>query len=215
MTRGSGVIKSVRYYSSVCFIYGATLLFALYLFKPSLFNSSNAVASVPSLDSTPAQPVQLETQKPIVMGKPVWLTVPKIGLEIRVMEGHYNENDGSWTLRDGRIETYFAMPSALANDLGGNTIIYGHSNKHVFSPLVKLEPGDIAEVRTENGHVFRYVFVDQLTVTPEDTSIFTLEGTPKLILQTCTGNWYEQRGLHSFTLAETIPASTGVSGEQS
>jgi LPXTG-site transpeptidase (sortase) family protein len=206
MARGRTFLRIVRYYSSVCLLYGGTLLLGLYLFNPSLF-STPVVQSHPALENTPTEPATVEPQRVITMGKPVRLLVPKIALDIRVMEGHYNETDGSWTLRDGRIETYFAMPSALANDLGGNTIIYGHSNKHVFSPLVRLVPGDMVEVHTDNGHVFRYVFADKLEVEPDDASIFTLEGPPQLILQTCTGNWYERRGLHRFTLAETVPAS--------
>lgn len=181
------------------------MLFALYLFKPNIFYSP-AAASHPLLENIPTKPAVLGTEKIITIGKPVKLFVPKISLEIRVMEGHYSESDGSWTLRDGKIETYFAMPSALANDVGGNTIIYGHSNKHVFSPLVNLVAGDIAEVHTDNGHIFRYTFEDKMNVAPDDTSIFTLEGSPQLILQTCTGNWYEQRGLYSFRLTETVPS---------
>ena len=208
MAYGHKFIELVRYYSSVIFLYGATLLFALYLFNPSVFRTT--AESYPALENTPTEPIQTPAEeiRKIVMGKPVRLLVPKISRDIRVMEGHYNEKDGSWTLRDGKIETYFAMPSALANDYGGNTIIYGHSNRFVFSPLKNLVPGDVAEVHTDNGHVFRYAFVDTLEVQPDDVSIFTLEGPAQLILQTCTGNWYEKRGLYRFSLLETIPAAS-------
>lgn len=200
MQGGLKTIKLVRYYSSVTLLYGATLLFALYLFNPGMFQQK--VESRPALDNNPVQPVTIEPARVITMGKPMRLVIPKIERDIRVMEGHYNESDGSWTLVDGKIETYFAMPSALANDYGGNTIIYGHSNRFVFSPLKNLVPGDIAEVYTDNGHVFRYAFVDARDIEPNDVSDFTLEGPPQLILQTCTGNWYEKRGMYRFTLIE-------------
>jgi LPXTG-site transpeptidase (sortase) family protein len=210
MASGLKFIQLVRYYSSVTLLYGATLLFAVYIFNPSVFNKT--AQSHPALENTPTEPAPSKPVRIVTMGKPVRLLVPKISRDIRVMEGHYNETDGSWTLRDGKIETYFAMPSALANDYGGNTIIYGHSNRFVFSPLKNLVPGDIAEVHTDNGHVFRYAFVDTLEVQPDDVSIFTLEGPPQLILQTCTGNWYEKRGLYRFSLAETVPAVASTAG---
>lgn len=203
MQRGLNLIRLVRYYSSVTLLYGVTLLFAFYIFNPQMFQQR--VESHPALDNTPVQPVTPEPARTIKMGKPVRLVIPKITRDIRVMEGHYNEADGSWTLVDGKIETYFAMPSALANDFGGNTIIYGHSNRFVFSPLQQLIPGDIAEVYTDNGHVFRYAFADSREIAPNDVSDFTLEGPPQLILQTCTGNWYERRGMYRFTL---IPEAT-------
>lgn len=200
---GSRFIKLVRYYGSVTLVYGATLLFVVYVYNPDMLQSR--VRSEPAnlaLENMPVQPVAEEPAKVIKMGKPIRLLVPKIDRDIRVMEGHYDESDGSWTLVDGKIETYFAMPSALANDYGGNTIIYGHSNRFVFSPLKNLVLGDIAEVHTDNGHVFRYAFADSREIQPDDVSDFTLEGPPQLILQTCTGNWYEKRGMYRFSLIQ-------------
>lgn len=202
----TGLTKA-RFYGGVLGIYISTLAVGLYAFLPSFFHrppavaqAGNAVVVRPVIEQTP--------EKPIISGLPVRIVVPRLGIDLRVMKGEYNPEDKSWTLVDGRIEAYYAMPSVMANDFGGNTFIYGHKNRFVFGALEKLAPGDVAHVYTENNLVFTYTFLSSQEMTPDQTSIFDYEGPPQLTLQTCTGNWYELRRLSIFKF-ESVKENNG------
>lgn len=190
-------LTKLRFYGGVLGIYLTTFIIGLYAFMPSLFHkpaavaqTSNAVVVRPDQEPTPP--------KPIISGLPVRIVVPRLGIDLRVMKGEYNPEDKSWTLVDGKIEAYYAMPSVMANDFGGNTFVYGHKNRFVFGALEKLAPGDVAHIYTENKLVFTYTFTSSQEMTPDQTSIFDYQGPPQLTLQTCTGNWYELRRLSIF-----------------
>ncbi len=193
-------LKLARYYSSVTLLYAGTLLFAAYLFNPSIFHQT--VQSRSALDNTPSQPMAEELSRVIKVGQPVRLIIERLGMDLPVEAGYYNPDDGSWTLADGKKISYFAMPSSLLNDYSGSTMIYGHNNRFVFGPLDKLIPGDIATVHAGNNHVFKYTFTSSVALKPDDVSVFDYQGPPQLSLQTCTGNWYEWRTMYYFNLAE-------------
>jgi len=130
------------------------------------------------------------------------MRIPSLNLELPIDEGFYNESDSTWTLSG--YNAHFAMPTMLANNQEGNTLVYGHNNKYVFGPLNKLQPGAQLEIRTDNGHMFYYTYESAVSVQPDDLSVFTYEGPPILTLQTCTGNWNELRTLSTFSLTRVI-----------
>lgn len=141
-------------------------------------------------------------QKQTLSGRPIKLTIPSLNMMLPVEDGYYNEADATWTLSGNRA--HFAMPTMLANNQEGNTLIYGHNNKYVFGPLKKLKPGTDVEIQTDNGNIFYYTYDSTKVVAPDDVSIFTYEGPPILTLQTCTGNWHELRTFSTFTLTRAV-----------
>jgi len=143
---------------------------------------------------TPTEPPKQKN----ISGKPVHIQIPKLGIELQILDGVYNQQDNSWTLSD-RLP-HFALPSVPANNQAGSTLIYGHNNKYVFGSLNKLSVGDIAYVQTDNGHIFSYVYQTVQKVGPTDTSILAYQGPPILTLQTCTGLWNEWRQMFYFKL---------------
>jgi LPXTG-site transpeptidase (sortase) family protein len=186
-----GYVKKIRYYSSVCALYGLTLLLALFVFKPHVHSGVSA--------SSFKLPVELSAQadKPIISGKPMRVVIASLGIDLPIDEGLYNASDGSWSLSGYHAQ--FATLSPLANDSNGNTFIYGHNNKYVFGPLKKIAPGDNAQVYTDNGHIFLYKFVSTNAVTPDDTSVLNYQGPPIMTIQTCSGAWNEQRQMYVFS----------------
>lgn len=93
--------------------------------------------------------------------------------------------------------------TSLANDHAGTTFIYGHGTDAVFGKIGTNHPAinTTARIYADNGHVFSYTLQEIRDFTPNDTSLFddTSSGTPRLIVQTCTGIFSEWRTMFIFT----------------
>jgi len=129
-------------------------------------------------------------------GQPVELRIDALHISNPVIDGFFNADQGQWTLTTDKVQ--FAALSIRPNDKQGLTFMYGHNRKEVFNRLPAITPGTIATIRTSNGHLFTYRFVSSQIVKPADASVFQYDGPPKLVLQTCTGLFYQNRQLFSF-----------------
>jgi LPXTG-site transpeptidase (sortase) family protein len=184
-----------RYYASLFLIYASTVVFAVYIGRPGLFYDKRTPLPAVLAAELPQPPAQ---SPKVVSGTPVRITIARFGIDLKVHEGNYDSIKHTWTLSDNNA--HFAAPSMPPNDHQGNTLIYGHNHDLVLGRLRNLSPGDEARVYTENGLTFIYTFTDAKNVKPDDVTAFKYEGPPTLVLQTCTGNWNEWRGLYSFKL---------------
>lgn len=135
-----------------------------------------------------------------IKGNPVNLSIPNLNIDIPVIDGYYNQKKQVWTLTEDKAQ--FAKMTQQPNNVGGITFIYGHNNKKVFNKLPKIKVGDRAVITTDNGKVFTYEYVSSVTTKPEDASALSYQGEPILMLQTCTGLWYQNRTLFTFKLVE-------------
>lgn len=136
----------------------------------------------------------------VVQGKPVRLVAPSIGLDIAIADGIYNFKNKTWTL--SKDKAHYAVMTIRPNNKEGNTFIYGHNRREVFSGLAKLKPGDTVTVYTDNNHTFVYRFRSAYDTKPNDDSIFKYTGDPILTLQTCSGAWFQNRRLFTLDLVE-------------
>lgn len=194
--QGVSYPKLVRYYSSVTVVYAVTLFMAALLLNPRFTSELlNQRAGGYQIAPKPAPLIPLSPK--IISGKPVRLVVPSVGIDIEVIDGKYNESNGQWSLSKDRA--HFALITTVANNIQGNTFIYGHYNKHVFLNLHKIKDDQKAYLYTDNDHVFSYRFKNHVTVGPTDTGVFDYRGAPILTIQTCTGTWYEKRQIFTFT----------------
>lgn len=129
------------------------------------------------------------------------LYVPSAGIVLPVQRGVYDTTKMTWNV-PGNL-AYLADGSVAPNSLAGTSYIYGHKNKYAFSKLSKLQIGDVAVIK--NGvNSFYYELVDSRITSPSDLSLFTTEGQPTLILQTCTGLINEYRAQYIFRLKRTV-----------
>ncbi|MCA9346429.1 sortase [Candidatus Saccharibacteria bacterium] len=173
----------------------AGLIFAIQPFQR--YQTDKQVSATPFPESTQ---IIAAPEFEYISGRPIHITLPSIGISLEVIDGSYNKNNNSWTLSKDKAQ--FALLSTLANNLQGNTFIYGHNNKYVFRDLHKITEGDEAIVTTDNGHEFVYKMTGVHVVDPTDTSIFKYSGPPILTVQTCSGAWYENRSLYTFEFVE-------------
>lgn len=142
--------------------------------------------------------------KAAIAGIPTHLRITAYGIDLPIDQGTHNPADGSWTLSDTNAQ--FAVVSNPANDKNGNTFVYGHGTDAVFGKLGSgpLIAGTTAEIHTDNGYIFKYLFRASQDHTPNDTSIFNdvVSGPPRLTVQTCTGAWSQWRTMFTFDFQE-------------
>jgi sortase (surface protein transpeptidase) len=122
--------------------------------------------------------------------------VPRLGVDLPVDPGNYDIANQTWTLSGYRAQ--FALPSVVANDYQGSTLIYGHNNMKVFGKLRDLQPGDTMQLITDNNLTFNYIYESYHDVQPNDLSVFKYNGPPTATVQTCTGSWNEIRRMYDF-----------------
>lgn len=140
----------------------------------------------------------VKNQTPLISGTPVHIAIPSVAIDLTVIPGYYYPESNSWTL--SLDDAQYGAMTAQANNKEGDTFIYAHYRLNVFYTLPKIQPGAQAIVTTDNGHVFTYTFVSSTVTSPSDTSLFSYKGKPILVLQTCTGLWYQDRQLFTFNL---------------
>ncbi|MDN5275671.1 MAG: peptidase sortase [Candidatus Saccharibacteria bacterium] len=168
--------------SLIFFIGGATFLG---LFALPYLQARQAAATMPAVSVATQQTEPMQRPDDYIGGTPRHITVPSVGIDLAVLDGHYNEQNGEWTL--GYDGAYFATPTSPISNQHGNTLIYGHNHDAIFAKLAGVKAGDKATVATENGYVFTYVYKSSEDVKPTDVWILNDNGYPQMTLQTCTG----------------------------
>lgn len=181
---------------------GVLLIVAGFIINsPNFVNFFEAENSTPFL--TPAQVTQIEkeknsSKKPTISGIPTYLTIPSVNIAVNVDPGVYYPKTQTWSL--SLTDAEYATITPPANNLSGNTFIYGHNRWAVFYKLLKINIGDEAIVNTANGHTFTYKLVAEKVTQPNDLSLFKYKGPPILTLQTCSGDFYQNRQFFIFNL---------------
>lgn len=202
MTEGHSWFRRVRFYGTVLVVYVLTVFVIWYVIQPNgLVNRTSALVLPPAAQQ-PHIPVSPHGH--LVYGRPVRIVIPKSSVDLPVDPGYYDSNTGSWTLSGYRAQ--FAMVSTLANNVTGDTFIYGHNNNYVFGALRHVTPtvGAPALIYTDNGHIFEYAFQKSRSLAPDDTSVFSYNGPPIMTIQTCTGSLNEWRTMYQYGFEKVV-----------
>ncbi len=185
--------------------YGLTLLLNITTVVVLVFLSTGGFVEQSAGAVTYTAPVldqKANTVEAVKSGRPTKLFIPSMNITLPIQVGEYNESDGSWTLNE--VDAFYATPSAPVNDQKGNSLIYGHNLDAVFGQLPNLIPGAELEITTDTGYVFTYAYNDVQEISPEDTSVFTYETPPTVMLQTCSGAWDQFRSMYTFSLLRVV-----------
>jgi len=163
----------------------------------SMLNHSTASAEpafpTPKTTQTPAS----TPTKPVISGHPNNISIPSVSVNVSVVDGQFDAKTQEWTL--GLHTAHWGVMTPQPNDTSGNTYIYGHYRPEVFAYLHTIRPGAQAFVTTDNGYKFTYTYESSVTVSPNDTSLFSYRGPSILTVQTCSGSWFQNRTLYKFT----------------
>lgn len=160
-------------------------------------NNKPVSVAIPTNSST-----KVFAEQKIIQGKPTRIVIPSIGVDLQVADGIYNSKTKAWTLSNDKA--HYALITPEPNNQSGNTFIYGHNRKQVFSMLSEIKQGEVVVIHTDNGHTFFYAFRESRETNPNDDSLFTYKGPPILTLQTCSGLWYQNRFLLTFNLVRAV-----------
>lgn len=192
------MLQRIRFFSSVLVLYALSIgTIGLTLYSSHLLGAPVWAQQPPAIIIKKPMPLPPK----VISGKPVRIMIASSGIDLAIDDGSYNTADGSWTLSDTHAQ--FATMTQPANDHAGTTFIYGHGTDAVFGKIGSSSPpsGTIAEITTDNGHVFTYVLQAVKNYEPSDTSVLqdTASGQPRLVVQTCTGAFSEWRTMFIFT----------------
>jgi LPXTG-site transpeptidase (sortase) family protein len=196
------VLQRVRFFSGALLLYGLSIACVIFALR-----TPRAVAVVQN-SATVAQRLQMEARVSkrvtLISGRPIRITIPSEYVDLPLIPGTYDKAADSWTLSG--YEAQFATTSAPANNIGGETFIYGHNNDYVFGALRHVTPavGATAFLYTGNHHVFEYKFQKTWSVGPYDVATLDYSGKPTLLVQTCTGSFNEWRTMYRFDFEKVV-----------
>lgn len=193
-------LKSILFPIMAFIWLGAALTYPLY--SDLLRKPATSVQSTPVAAQTVAVEAKTETKpaKTIISGKPRHISVPSLGINVGINDGFYDEQTKQWSLSEEAA--FYATPTPVINNESGSTFIYGHNSKKIFGKLLKIDSPTEVIVTTDTGYEFIYDYKDRETVDPNDTSVLAYSGKPRIMLQTCTGIWNENREMFYFYLRE-------------
>lgn len=194
------MLQKIKFYSSTTVVYVLTLgIIGMLLYSSHLIESDAGALQTKQTTRQPALTIPTA-----ISGTPNRITIPAYGIDLPVGLGHYDASTKQWTLSE--TSAYYATMTAPANNSTGTTFIYGHGTDAVFGKIGSNQPptGTIAELRTTNGHVFRYTMINIANLKPNETGILSdpVSGSPQLIIQTCTGPFGEWRTMFVFAFKE-------------
>lgn len=188
------MLQKIQFFSSICILYILTIGTIGGLLLSSQFAGTPTRAKQPQVAPVTFQSIQpAPPQK--VTAIPVRVVLPDSGIDLQVIDGIYNDTDGSWTLSENNA--HYAAMSAPANNTSGTTFIYGHGTDAVFGKIGANHPvmGSKAILYGSYRQAFTYTLREIKNFEPSDTSMFAdmQSGAPRLIIQTCTGIFSEWR----------------------
>lgn len=199
--------KQITTIQQARFVFSSALLYVITIIGIGAAVSTPYVAA-----KAPASQLQHQqvSERPTVQtveeisGTPVRITIPSEDVDLPIIPGVYDPSTDSWTLSGYKAQ--FATASQPANNVGGETFIYGHNNDYVFGALRHVTPtvGAEALVYTGNGHEFAYTFQKVWSVGPYDVSTLNYQGPPVLLIQTCTGSLNELRTMYLFNFEKVV-----------
>lgn len=184
--------RRIRFYAGTALLYTANVaVIGFALMAPKV------AASPPQLNQKHAA-INRPAGIKLIYGRPVRIVIPSESVDLPLIPGVYDPATNSWTLSG--YEAQFATSSAPANNVGGETFIYGHNNNYVFGALRHVTPtvGAEALIYTDNNHIFSYRFEKIWSVGPDDVTTLEYQGPPVLLIQTCTGSLNELRTMYLF-----------------
>jgi hypothetical protein len=189
------MLRKLRFVASISLIYFLTLGTIAGILQSSHLFGASVQADMPALWHR-----HIVEGPTVISGKPIRIQIDGTNIDIGLIDGYYNSAGNSWTLSDTKAQ--FAVMSALANDQHGTTFVYGHGTDAVFGQIGEHHPalGTIAHIYTDSGRVFSYKLVNIHDYTPNDTSILNdlIDGSPQLVVQTCTGALSQWRTMFMF-----------------
>ncbi len=178
-------------------LYGLTTIAFTF---PYFYNSLLTKRTITSNNLRIVQAAQNTVIQPEISALPVNIALPRLGINLKVNDGHYDSRTRQWTLSMDKVYYAADATSALSNKKS-NTLIYGHVTADLLKPTKNLVKGDQLLIKGDNGKLFEYYYANDDYANPTDTNILNLPaGKPEVRLMTCDGTFFQYRRIMTFRL---------------
>lgn len=161
------------------------------MFSSKIYSSTKEEIIFSTIEESSKEILEEENSN-ILLGIPVHIEIPSVGIKLDIREGEYNYQKQTWTLTNG-----FAYWANLSNPIfssNSNTVIYAHNQKNEFSKTKDLEIGDEINITTDKKQVLTFEYTKDYIVDPTNESvIFQKVERSQVILITCNGLFSENR----------------------
>jgi hypothetical protein len=139
-----------------------------------------------------------------ISGKPQTFQIKRLGINLPVAPGVFNEVSKDWTLDSQHVFVNTldnAHPTLSTSKAAQPQVItfYAHNFSDVVGSTKNLVAGDILTITTDTNYTFRYYYVHDQIVNPSDSQILQApnQDTPVALI-TCTGTWDQVRRIMYF-----------------
>lgn len=182
-------------------IYAPVLLFLLGLgYLQRNYFYEQAVSSRPLFSLAPVLPSPAADTE-VIYGQPAELAIPRLGLDLKILNGSYDATTKGWTLDDWHA--FWMVDTPQLTDRSKMTIIYGHDQENVFGHLNLLKPGDALVITTAQGALVNLRYRADAVVQPTDVQL-ARSGDATVALITCSGSFYQQRRVMYFDFVSAV-----------
>ncbi len=138
--------------------------------------------------------VSADTQTAMTLGRPVAMTLDRLGISLQIVPGTYRSADQSWALD---MQHAFLMQSPDEAPLS-TPIIYGHNIPAVFRKLDGVAANEVLKMQTEDGRELLFRYVADSVVLPNDDTVFRSQLHNTVLIMTCTGSHFQHRRILQF-----------------
>jgi len=129
------------------------------------------------------------------IGLPSRLLIPKINVDAKIEHLGLTSGGAVMAPAGGRDTSWFT--GGVRPGQNGSALISGHygiwqdSTNSVFNFLHTLKPGDLVQVRDENGNLISFKVKSMRVYDKEDKvpELFEKSGEPRMNIITCHGTW--------------------------
>ncbi len=158
--------------------------------------SRNSTTNGISFDeSSPIDKIDLTVEQ-IDTTLPVKIRIPKLDITLNIVSGNYDPYSDNWDIYDNVAHLALPTNSYMQKK---NMLIYGHNSDNVFGNLDDLYNNDTVQLIYSDGSSKTFMLKESVQVSPNNVTIFTYNGQPRLTLLTCTGLLNELRALYHFS----------------
>lgn len=120
---------------------------------------------------------------------PSRLIMPTINVALDIEDSSIQVETNEWPLSDDAV--HFANFTSRLGEDRGTMLLYGHNTQQLLRSTQDLQFGDEMSLVDERGKVWRFAFVDEKIITPEQVE-FIYEDVPfRVVMFTCNG-WADQ-----------------------
>lgn len=148
--------------------------------------------------------LQTKSAENKLQGTPTRVLIPSLAIDLPVVSQLYSPITKTWPVANSTAN--YAVETVLINNTHGESLIYGHSTRAIFGPLLNLKPDAQVYIYTNNGHIFKYVYTGSQDVSPRQTQIIAdmAKAPAGLKMITCDGPYFQYRHLMTFRLINSV-----------